>query len=258
MCEDQCTGSVLTAIGANDPVRLPILVGTVGDPSTEVALRPIGVDDEPFLRDLYATSRAEELSPAPWTDEQRRTFCDAQFDLQDAHYRREFPGASFDLIECAGRSAGRLLVALGPEVCVILDMAMLPSSCGQEVSALLLCWLQGRAAARGVPVSSLVEPADPAYRLYERLGFAPGAETGLRRELVWQAQATGAEAWERFLELALRDAGLRADLAVARNDQDMATTAVGLGLTRQLAFGTEQVAAALAVRRRAWLERMVA
>jgi GNAT superfamily N-acetyltransferase len=235
-----------------------IRVGFVGDPPAEVALRPITAADGHFLRDVYASTRAKELEPVPWTDEQRRAFCDSQFDLQDTYYHREYPSATFDVVDWGSRPAGRLLVAFGTTVCEILDIAMAPEACGRGLGTLLLQWLQTRAAFTGIPVVLFVQPGNPARRLYNRLGFRLRAAGTLQQEMVWHADAVGPEAWLRFYDLTLADDDFRARLAPADDDGSLATMAVSLGLSLGLAFGVDDVLETLRTRRRAWIERGIA
>ncbi len=54
-----------------------------------IELRPVAPEDEPFLRRVYASSRAEELAPVPWDEAQKQAFCDMQFAAQDSHYREK-------------------------------------------------------------------------------------------------------------------------------------------------------------------------
>jgi ribosomal protein S18 acetylase RimI-like enzyme len=183
-------------------------VGTLGDPPEEVVLRPITAADEPFLRDVYASTRAKELESVPWTDQERRAFCDSQFDLQDTHYRREFPSASFDVVAWGSRPAGRLLVAFGTTECEILDIAITPEARGRGLGTLLLRWVQTNAAAADVSLALAVEPGNPARRLYDRLGFQVRIGGALHVEMVWRSCAVGSEGADRFCDLARADAGL--------------------------------------------------
>ena len=64
---------------------------SAGYASPAVALRPVTDADEPFLREVYASSRADELSVVPWSDEQRAAFLDMQYRAQTTDYHRRFP-----------------------------------------------------------------------------------------------------------------------------------------------------------------------
>ena len=59
---------------------------------TSVTLRCVRVDDEPFLRTLYASTRERELSIVPWPEEQKAAFLTMQFDAQHSYYRTHYPG----------------------------------------------------------------------------------------------------------------------------------------------------------------------
>jgi ribosomal protein S18 acetylase RimI-like enzyme len=234
-----------------------ITLGPLGDSPDPVLLRPITTADEPFLRHLYASTRARELAAMPWSDDERRAFCDFQFDCQDRSYRQQFPDARFDIVERAGRAVGRLLVCFGPTACELLDIAIVPESRGAGLGTGLLRWLQGEAAASGLPIVLMVEPGNPSEGLYQRLGFRVRTAGELHREMVWAAEAAGPAALDRFLEVALADGDLRARLAEADDDETLAAAAVGEGLARGLIFTGDDVAGALRDKRRAWIERNV-
>jgi len=53
-----------------------------------ITLRPVTPEDETILLELYASTRADEMSLVPWSDEQKRAFVLAQFNAQQLHYRR--------------------------------------------------------------------------------------------------------------------------------------------------------------------------
>lgn len=143
-----------------------------------VGLRPVQEADRPFLAQVYASTRAEELATLPWTDEQKAAFIAHQFEAQDAHYRTHYDRATFDVIEVDGEPAGRLYVDRGPREIRIVDIALTPEYRGRGLGTGLLQALLDEAAGSGRTVSIHVEMSNPARRLYERLGFRPAGEHG--------------------------------------------------------------------------------
>ena len=89
-------------------------------------LRPARPEDREFLLSVYASTRTEELTPVPWTDEQKAAFLRMQFDAQDAHYRAHYEGATYEVIEVDGLPAGRLYVHRRPKEIRLVDIALLP------------------------------------------------------------------------------------------------------------------------------------
>jgi ribosomal protein S18 acetylase RimI-like enzyme len=144
-----------------------------------VTLRPSRDDDRPFLFRVYASTRWDELEPVPWTVEQKEAFLRQQFDAQDIDYRRNYKTASFDVIELAGDSVGRLFVDRRTDEIRIVDIALLPEHRGSGIGTALIRALLDEAAALGKRLSVHVERHNPARRLYERLGFAEVADRGL-------------------------------------------------------------------------------
>src|SRR4051812_5914829 len=62
--------------------------------------RPMTDADLPFLARLYASTRVEELAVvADWSEAQKATFLQMQFDAQHAHYQQHYAGADFLMIE---------------------------------------------------------------------------------------------------------------------------------------------------------------
>jgi RimJ/RimL family protein N-acetyltransferase len=92
-----------------------------------ITLRPIRPGDEPFLYEVYASTRQEELKVVPWDDAQKAAFLQMQFDAQHAHYQEHFAGAAFDVVLVDGQPAGRLYVARWPGEIRIIDVAILPT-----------------------------------------------------------------------------------------------------------------------------------
>ena len=158
-------------------------------PGDSVALRPAGPSDTEFLYEVYASTRAEELAPVPWSAAQKDTFLRQQFGAQDAHYRQQRPETEFLVILDGGEPIGRLYVHESADQLMLMDIALLPEHRGQGIGARLVEALLARARARDVPVTLHVEAENPARRLYERLGFVDEGEDGFYRRMRWSAPA---------------------------------------------------------------------
>src|SRR5437762_6392263 len=93
----------------NSTTRKRLLQTETGTAESKPALtlRPVTDADLPFIRELYASTRNEEMATVPWTDEQRAAFVDMQFQAQLNHYREYYPGATHDLVLVSGRPVGR-------------------------------------------------------------------------------------------------------------------------------------------------------
>ena len=144
-----------------------------------IALREVTPADRAFLEDVYASAREAELAPVPWSPGEKRTFLDSQFALQDEAYRRRFPPEAFLVIEEQGAPIGRVVLAeLDAGELRIADIALLPAHRGRGIGSSLIRDVIAEGEHRGVPVSLHVERWNPAWRLYERLGFVEVSEAG--------------------------------------------------------------------------------
>lgn len=151
-----------------------------------VTLRPETPADEPFLRALYASTRADELRQVPdWDDAKKAWFLNMQFDAQRAHYREHFPEARFDIVDVDEQAAGRLYLALGDEGVNLMDIALLPEYRGAGIGGELTRAVQSFAAERGLAVVLHVEENNPAMRLYRRLGFEVVGEQSFYKKMRW-------------------------------------------------------------------------
>ena len=136
---------------------------------------------------MFASTRAAELAALPWSDEQRTVFCDAQFDAQDRYYRQQFPDSTYDVVLQDGLEVGRLYVDRTGDEIVLLDIALLPERQGRGLGGALLRNLLAEAAGSDRPVLLHVERANPARRLYERLGFVEVEQGSVYDSLRWSA-----------------------------------------------------------------------
>jgi GNAT superfamily N-acetyltransferase len=152
-------------------------------------LRPLRNDDEPWLRELYASTRADELASVPWTVAMRRAFCDQQFDLQHRHFVGYHGDADFLAIEHrGGEPAGRLYLDRSGEEDLVVDIALFPAFRGGGIGTVLLTAILDEATARARAVALHVAHHNPAARrLYERLGFVPVTSSPSHLLMRWRA-----------------------------------------------------------------------
>jgi ribosomal protein S18 acetylase RimI-like enzyme len=143
-----------------------------------VALRPERETDRAFLRALHAALPAHEGVPDAVVDQ--------QFELQSRHYRASFPNAEYWIVEDAGLAVGRLYLQAGESGIRVLDIALVPDARGRGLGDLLLRGVLNRARAGGTRVTLDVEAANPARRLYARLGFREVLADGPKVSMVWE------------------------------------------------------------------------
>ena len=153
------------------------------DEVKRIGWRPAQPDDEPFLYELYASTRTEEVDAFGWDAAQQEMFLKLQFAAQRQHYDIAYPDAEHRIILFKGRAAGRMLVFRSDREIVLVDIALLPGHRGAGIGAALIRGLIDEAEAMGLPLRLHVEKRNRAARLYERLGFSLIGETGVYYEM---------------------------------------------------------------------------
>jgi ribosomal protein S18 acetylase RimI-like enzyme len=154
---------------------------------TGMSFRPITDADLPFLAEVYASTRTEELAVTPWTGEEKAAFLQMQFQAQHAHYQQYYPEADWLIIVRGGEDIGRLYVERWASEHCIIDIAFLPDHRRKGLGEALLRDLLDEAAAAGKAVSIHVEKFNPAMRLYRRLGFKTEENKGVYDLMRWTA-----------------------------------------------------------------------
>lgn len=155
-----------------------------------IHLRDIEPGDEPFLFEVYTSTRLDELAVTGWSELQIHAFLAQQFAAQHSHYQTHYADAQFSVIMDGDTPIGRLYVARWPREIRIVDIALLSEYRGRGVGAQLLREIlaEGRASAK--PVTIHVERMNPALRLYERLGFRETKDKGVYLLLTWIPDAS--------------------------------------------------------------------
>jgi GNAT superfamily N-acetyltransferase len=155
-------------------------------------LRAACDDDLPWLRDLYASTRAEEMAPVPWPDIAKRSFLDQQFGLQHQHYMQHFGDADFLAIEHGQRGpVGRYYLQRAAPDHLLVDISLFPRMRGTGVGTTLIRHSQAEAAALGRGMHLHVHHTNTgAHRLYTRLGFVADGGEGTHRNMRWVSPVT--------------------------------------------------------------------
>ena len=73
-------------------------------------LRPIRLEDFPFLQQVYGSTRADILNNPILTAGQKNIFIQQQFQAQHVHYRKHYQGANFDVVLLKKKPIGRFYV----------------------------------------------------------------------------------------------------------------------------------------------------
>ncbi|HET9650807.1 MAG TPA: GNAT family N-acetyltransferase [Usitatibacter sp.] len=148
-----------------------------------IGLRMAGDDDIPVIAAIYASTRAEELEPVPWTPDEKKAFTDWQSRQQEAHYALHYPHAERLLVEHEG-PIGRIYIDTTPGEVRLMEVTLLPAFRNRGIGSLLMEALLAYADALGVPASLHVEPFNPAKRMYDRLGFVVMEARGIYEFMV--------------------------------------------------------------------------
>jgi ribosomal protein S18 acetylase RimI-like enzyme len=153
--------------------------------SGAITLRPATEADYAFLRFLYGSTREEEMTHFPFSDEQKASFLDQQFAAQYEHYRVHYPTCERNIIEQNGRPVGRFWIDEWKDQIRLVDIALLPEARGSGMGSKLLGDVLARGTATGKPVTIHVEAFNPALRLYRRLGFEHVDTNGVYYLMKW-------------------------------------------------------------------------
>ena len=162
-------------------------VFTLADGAT-LKLRPVTLEDDPFLLSVYLSTRSDELAQVEWDPGQQEAFIKWQFEMQRREYDARFPDAEYDVIEIDDQPAGRIWIGRTGEQIRLLDIALLPEFQNRGAGALLVRGLIDEARAANKRLShALFVLNNDAGRFYENLGFVVTEDLGGGyKNMVWQ------------------------------------------------------------------------
>ena len=137
-----------------------------------VSYRLIVESDVPFLRELYASTRSEELAQTGWSDVLKSQFIAQQFHAQTIGYASAHPTMESLIVERAGVAIGRLLLDSDTGSFMVVDISLVPTMRGAGIGGAILGDVLQQAGRDSKTVVLSVLPTNPALRLYQRLGFS--------------------------------------------------------------------------------------
>lgn len=148
---------------------------------TNLSLREATPEDEPFLLEVYASTRWDELEGMGLNDDQKNAFIRMQFFARE----RCYPRVDNRIILFEGRPVGRLQVDRGDAAILLRDIEILTEFRNMRLGTRLIQDLMQEAAAAGKPIGLHVLASSPAVRLYERLGFRQTGGDAAYLEMKW-------------------------------------------------------------------------
>ncbi|ODS61063.1 MAG: hypothetical protein ABS37_15905 [Acidovorax sp. SCN 65-108] len=153
--------------------------------SEPFALRERADDDQPFLLELYLSTR-EDLQQAIPDLALLQQLIAMQFNAQETGYRHQFPLARQLVLLRSGHPIG--VVDASPEQLRLVDIAIAPPARRSGAAMAALAALQHHAATQGVPLSLTVRRDNsPAQCLYQKCGFTSVAEDDLFIQMNWRS-----------------------------------------------------------------------
>jgi len=153
------------------------------DDRRQITLRPAVGEDEALLSRIFAANREAPFKATGLPEPEIARLLLMQREAQLSQYRSLFPDATVDVVLADGTPVGYLHVDRGEERYTLVDVAFLPATTGQGIGTHVVGAFLREARAAGKPVSAHVEKDNPAWRLWQRLGFRIVNDDGVYLEI---------------------------------------------------------------------------
>jgi len=155
-----------------------------------LSLRPATSEDDAFSFQVYASTRADEMSVVPWSDVEKQSFLEMQFNAQRTSYLQNRPQAEWLIVMRDELAIGRMIVDRSATEICLMDIALLPEHRNAGVGSKFIKELMAEAEETGKKITLHVESYNPAFRLYSRFGFKEAGEEGFYLAMEWSSKSS--------------------------------------------------------------------
>lgn len=153
----------------------------------EIFLRPVKRGDENFWREVFYDSVQEHFETLKLPENDLKNLLEFQFQAQNADYQTNYPQASNNVILFKENRVGRVILSTEHNDLHLIDIAVLSKFRNQGIGTRILEWLFEQSRGINLPIRFYVEKINPAFRLYERLGFKIVADVTTHFQMEWKA-----------------------------------------------------------------------
>lgn len=136
-----------------------------------IRLREVTEKDGPFLFEVYADTRAEEISTFGWGEAERNVFLKMQYAAQKHSYLHQYPRAVHQIVMYNETPVGRMITDMTEDAYLLVDVSLHSDFQNQGIGTFLIRNLQNSAEREHKKVRLHVLEHSPARQLYDRLGF---------------------------------------------------------------------------------------
>jgi GNAT superfamily N-acetyltransferase len=144
-----------------------------------ITLRPTCADDEAFLYRLFCCAQDDQFASLDLPANQKDQLMQLQFQAKQQQYRSQYPDADFDLILDDEEPIGNLYALRGPKSYVLIDITLLPERRNAGIGTALVGALVSNALAAEQTLRAHVLKQNPAWRLWQRMGFGLMDDDGI-------------------------------------------------------------------------------
>jgi ribosomal protein S18 acetylase RimI-like enzyme len=155
----------------------------------KIFLRPCRDDEENFWREVFYDAVREHFASLNLAENELKNLLEFQFQAQTLDYGNNYPQASNDVILYENVPAGRVILSTEHGDLHLLDIAVLSKFRNQGIGTEILQWLFEQSRQTKLPIRFYVEKINPAFWLYEKLGFKIVADVTSHFQMEWRDSA---------------------------------------------------------------------
>jgi ribosomal protein S18 acetylase RimI-like enzyme len=146
------------------------------DDAPKLFLRPSVQDDQEFLFQLFASTRAQEFAALGWDRVQLEALLRMQWSTQQRWYETAYAPSQQQIVMYGEAPIGRMIVQHVGAAKTLVDISLMPEHRGRGIGSRLLGDLIDQCSQEKVCLRLQVLKTNPAARLYRRLGFVISGE----------------------------------------------------------------------------------